>query len=86
MTNPAFENNQFELFKQMAQQMGISGAAYIDFNPADGFIRLKLSVTPPDRRATLTSNLAHVLVQVIQMFGLQVKVHQDDDGKVGAKT
>ena len=84
MTNQSFEN-QFQLFKQMAQQSGISGTAYIDFNPATGFIRLKLKVTPSERQGMLTSSFAQVLVQVIQMFGLQVRVHQDDDGKVGAK-
>ena len=77
--------NQFELAKQMAQQSGISGIVYIDFNPASGFLRLKLKVTPPERQSALTSSFAQVLAQVSQMFGLQVKIHEDDDGKVGAK-
>jgi lactam utilization protein B len=77
--------NQFELFKNMAQQKGISGVAYVDFNPADGFLRLKLKVTPPEYQSMLTSNFVNALAQFSQMFGLQVKTHEDDDGKVGAK-
>jgi hypothetical protein len=77
--------NQFELAKQIAQQKGISGVAYIDFNPANGFLRLKLKVTPPEQQSMLTSSFAQVLAQVSQMFGLQVKSHEDDSGKVGAK-
>jgi hypothetical protein len=77
--------NQFELFKGMAQQKGISGVAYIDFNPTDGFLRLKLKVTPPEYQSMLTSTFANALAQFSQMSGLQVKTHEDDDGKVGAK-
>jgi len=84
MTNPNFQD-QFELFKRMAQQKGISGVAYIDFNPASGFLRLKLKVTPPEYQSMLTSNFVNALAQFSQMFGLQVKIHQDDDGKVSAK-
>jgi len=78
--------NQSELFKRMAQQKGISGVAYIDFDPANGFLRLKLKVTPPEYQSGLTSNFAQALGQISQMFGLQVKTHQRNDGKVGAKT
>lgn len=84
MTNQNFQE-QFELFKRMAQQQGISGVAYIDSNPANGFLRLKLKVTPPEYQSILTSNFVNALAQFSQMFGLQVKSHQDDDGKVGAK-
>ena len=82
MTNQNFQD-QSELFKRMAQQQGISGVAYIDFNPANGFLRLKLKVTPPEYQSILTSNFAQVLTQVSEIFGLQVKTHEDDDGKVG---
>ncbi len=82
MTNPAFEN-QFELFKQMAQRSGISGTAYIDYNPADGFLRLKFKIAPSEQQSVLTSTLAQVVAQVIQMFGLQVKIHQSNGGGVG---
>jgi len=84
MTNSNFQD-QSELFKRMAQQSGISGTAYIDFSPTNGFLRLKLKVMPAEHQGMLTSSFAQVLVQVIQMFGLQVKVHQDDDGEAGDK-
>ena len=84
MSNDSFEN-QFELAKQMAQQSGIKGTAYIDLKPASGFLRLKLKVTPIERQSMLISGFAQVLVQGSQMFGLQVKIHEDDDGRVGAK-
>ena len=70
--------NQFELFKGMAQQQGISGVAYIDYNPANGFLRLKLKVTPTEFQSMLISNFVNALVQGSQMFGLQVKTHQSN--------
>jgi len=73
--------NQFELFKGMAQQQGISGVAYIDYNPANGFLRLKLKVTPPEYQSMLTSNFVNALAQFSQMFGLQVKTHQSNAGE-----
>jgi len=73
--------NQFELFKGMAQQQGISGVAYIDYNPANGFLRLKLKVTPPEYQSILTSNFVNALAQFSQMFGLQVKTHQSNAGE-----
>jgi hypothetical protein len=85
MTNQNFQD-QFELAKQMAQQKGISGVAYIDFDPANGFLRLKLKVTPPEYQSGLTSNFAQALGQISQMFGLQVKTHQRNGGEAGAKT
>jgi len=85
MNNQNFQD-QSELLKRTAKQSGISGVAYIDFDPASGFLRLKLKVTPPEYQSMLTSNFVNALVQGSQMFGLQVKTHQDDGGKVGAKT
>ncbi|HEX74761.1 MAG TPA: hypothetical protein G4N93_06420 [Dehalococcoidia bacterium] len=73
--------NQFELFKGMAQQQGISGVAYIDYNPANGFLRLKLKITPPEYQSILTSNFVNALAQFSQMFGLQVKTHQSNAGE-----
>ena len=75
--------NQFELFKGMAQQQGISGVAYIDYNPANGFLRLKLKVTPLEYQSILTSNFVNALAQFSQMFGLQVKTHQSNGGEAG---
>ena len=77
--------NQFELAKQMAQQKGISGIVYIDFNPAKGSLRLKLKVTPTEFQSMLTSNFVNALVQGSQMFGLQVKTHQSNGGEAGGR-
>lgn len=75
--------NQFEVAKQMAQQSGIKGIAYIDFKPASGFLRIKLKVTPPEYQSMLTSNFAQVLAQGSQIFGLQVKTHQSNGEEAG---
>ena len=80
MINSNFQQ-QVEITKQMAQQKGINGVAYIDFNPAKGFLRLKLQVTPPEFQSMLTSNFVNALVQGSQMFGLQVKTHQSNAGE-----
>ncbi len=82
MNNPNFQD-QFKAAKRLAQQKGISGVAYIDFNPAKGFLRLKLKVTPPEFQSMLTSNFVNALVQGSQMFGLQVKTHQSNGGEAG---
>jgi len=71
MNNQAFDS-QFQMFRQMAQQNGISGAAYIDVDPASGILRIKLKVTPAEEQAKLISAIAYVLAQVSQGFGLQV--------------
>lgn len=82
MTN-ANSQDQFVLFKKTAQQSGMSGTAYIDFNPADGFLRIKLRVTPPEYQSALASNFAQALAQISQAFGLQVKTHQSGGGEAG---
>ena len=79
------DQNQVESFKKIAKQAGLSGVAYIDFNPNAGLVRLKLSVTPVEGQGLLTSNFATVLAQASQMFGLQVKVHEDQGEKAGAR-
>ena len=71
MNNQAFDS-QFQMFRQMAQQNGISGAAYIDVDPASGSLRMKLKVTPAEEQAKLISAFAYILTQVSQGFGLQV--------------
>ena len=82
MTNQSL-GNQFELVKQMAQQSGIKGTVYIDFNPESGFLRLKLKVTPSQQQSMLTSSFAQVLAQASQMFGIQVKIRQSNGGEAG---
>ncbi|MDD5510180.1 MAG: hypothetical protein PHI12_05170 [Dehalococcoidales bacterium] len=78
MINQQF-GNQMESFKQMAQQSGVSGIAYIDSNPAEGFLRIKLTVTPAASQVQMIGSFATVLAQVSQMFGLQVKMRQNED-------
>ncbi len=84
MTNQSFED-QFELAKRAAHQSGISGTAYIDFDPAGGFLRIKLEVTPPESQSLLISNFASALAQGCQAFGLRVKKHQRDSKEAGGK-
>ena len=79
MTDQSFQG-QFELAKQMAQQSGIKGTAYIDLKPANGFLRLKLEVTPIERQSMLISGFAQVLAQGSQLFGLEVKMHRVGTG------
>ena len=73
--------NQFELARQMAQQSGLRGTIYVDFNPDSGFLRLKLKVTPSERQSMLTSSFAQVIAQASEMFGIQVKIHQHNSGE-----
>ncbi len=72
MTNNQPFDNQFQMFRQMAQQNGVSGAAYIDVDPASGSLRMKLKVTPVAEQARLISAFGYVLAQVSQGFGFQV--------------
>ncbi len=82
MTNSDFQQ-QIEASKQVAQEKGINGVVYIDYNPAKGFLRLKLKVTPPEFQSMLTSNFVNALVQGSQMFGLQVKTYQNSGEEAG---
>jgi hypothetical protein len=65
--------NQVEMFRQMSQQQGVSGVAYIDVYPASGLLRYKLKVTPPERRAEMIGNISLILEMMSQAFNLQVK-------------
>jgi len=77
--------NQFDMAKQMAQQIDVQGTIYIDFNPKAGFLRLKIVAKPPEQQSSLISTFAEVLAQGSQMFGLQVKSHEEKTGKAGNK-
>ena len=63
--------NQVDMFRQMAQQQGVSGIAYIDVYPASGSLRYKLKITPPERRAEMIANFALVLEMMSQAFNLK---------------
>jgi hypothetical protein len=65
--------NQVDMFRQMSQQKGVSGVAYIDVYPASGSLRYKLKVTPPERRAEMIANISLVLEMMSQAFNLQTK-------------
>ena len=82
MTNNQPFDNQLQMFGQMAQQSGISGAAYIDVDPASGILRIKLKVTPAEEQAKLISAIAYVLAQVSQGFGLQVNTRGSKNEEV----
>ncbi|RJQ41356.1 MAG: hypothetical protein C4555_00170 [Dehalococcoidia bacterium] len=79
MINPESQS-QIESFRHLAQGMGISGVAYIDYDPADGLIRIKMKVSSPEQQAQMTSIVTQGLVQIMQMMGLQVKTHQKIGG------
>jgi hypothetical protein len=81
MNNQAFDN-QLQIFGQMAQQSGISGAAYIDVDPDSGILRVKLKVTPAEEQAKLISAFAYVLSQVSRGFGLQVNTREHKNEEV----
>jgi hypothetical protein len=65
--------NQFQQMRQIAQQRGIGGKAYIDAYPASGFIRFKLKVASPEQRAEIISNFALALEIMSQGFNLETK-------------
>jgi len=65
--------NQVNMFRQMSQQQGVSGVAYIDVYPAIGSLRYKLKVTPPERKAEMIANISLVLEMMSQAFNLQTK-------------
>jgi len=85
MTNNQPFDSQMQMFGQMAKQNGISGAAYIDVDPASGSLRMKLKVTPAEEQSKLISAFAYILAQVSQGFGFQVntcgkKNEEDSNG------
>ena len=63
--------NQVEAFRQMAQQQGMGGVAYIDANPPAALLRFKLKVAPPERRPEMIVNFALALEMMSQAFNLQ---------------
>ncbi len=71
MNNPGFDE-QMQPFKQMAQEKGITGSIYIDVDPASGFLRVKLKVSPQEARVNLTSGFGMALEVMANGFGLQV--------------
>jgi hypothetical protein len=75
MNNPEMQG-QFQAAKQMAAQTGISGAVYLDVDPARGSLRMKFKVTPIEEQNRLVASLAYVIAQMSQAFGLQVNIRE----------
>ena len=71
MNNQGFAQ-QMQPFRQMAQEKGITGSVYIDIDPASGFLRMKLKVSPPEARTGLTLGFAQAIEMMANGFGLQV--------------
>jgi hypothetical protein len=81
MNNPGLDQ-QMQPFRQMAQEKGIAGSVYIDIDPASGFFRVKLKVTPLQERANLTSGLGMVVEMMANGLGLQVNKAEKNSGEV----
>ena len=81
MNNPEMER-QLQAAKQMADQIGISGAVYLDIDPARGSLRMKFKVTPEEEQNKLVVSLAYVIAQMSQAIGLQVNTREAKNEEV----
>jgi len=81
MNNPEMER-QLQAAKQMADQIGISGAVYLDIDPARGSLRMKFKVTPAEEQNKLVVSLAYIIAQISQAFGLQVNTREAKNKEV----
>jgi hypothetical protein len=68
--------SQFQMAKEMADQVGIAGAVYLDVDQAKGTLRMKLKVTPAEEQKKLVFGLAFVLTQMSQAMGLEVNTRE----------
>lgn len=82
INNPMFEN-QLNQCKQAAQNSGISGAAYLDVDPANGLIRIKFKVNPPTKQPEMVTTMGYILAQVLPAIGLQVNFRERKNGEAG---
>ena len=73
MMNNRDMQSQVEMVRQVAQQQGVSGVSYIDVYPSNGSLRVKIKVSPPEKRAEMITNFAAALEMVSQAFNLQTK-------------
>jgi len=81
MNNPEMER-QLQAAKQMADQIGINGAVYLDIDPARGSLRMKFKVTPAEEQNKLVVSLAYIIAQISQAFGLQVNTREAKNEEV----
>ena len=75
VNNPEMQR-QLQAAKQMADQVGISGAVYLDVDAARGSLRMKFKVTPAEEQNKLVVSLAYVIAQMSQAIGLQVNTRE----------
>jgi hypothetical protein len=80
INNPAFES-QLSMCKQAAQNSGISGATYLDVDPANGLIRIKFKVNPVTKQPEMVSSMGYILAQVLPALGLQVNFRERKNGE-----
>ena len=76
MNNPEIER-QLQAAREMAAQSGISGAVYLDSDPAKGLLRMKFKVTPPEEQTKLIVSLVFVISQLTRGIGLQVNTREE---------
>ena len=81
INNPEMER-QLQAAKQMADQIGISGAVYLDIDPARGSLRMKFKVTPAEEQNKLVVSLAYIVAQISQALGLQVNTREAKNEEV----
>jgi len=66
---------QIEQSKQQAAQIGFSGSAIVDVQPASGIIRLKISSTPPESLKPFITNYINFLMMSLNTMNVDVKIH-----------
>ena len=80
MNNPEMER-QFQAARDIAARSGISGAVYLDSDPAKGSLRMKFKITPLEEQNKLIVSLVYVISQMSRAFGLQVNTREDKKGE-----
>ena len=66
---------QIEQSKQQAAQIGFSGSAIVDVQPASGIIRLKVSSSPPESLKPFITNYVNFLMMSLNAMNVDVKIH-----------
>lgn len=81
MIDPAQQQKEF--MRQAATNAGITGKLYIDANPKDCFLRLKVVNLTNFDPTDLIKMLCSALVMVGESLNLEVKTHVRQGGKNG---
>jgi len=79
MIDPA--QQQQEILRQAATNAGVSGKLYIDVNPGECFLRLKVVNLANLNPADLIQMLCSALTMVGQSINLEVKTHIRQGGE-----